>query len=184
MAAAFRAIGHASSPVRERDAALVALAYAGGFRRAELVALDLADYDAEAGRLRVIDKGNKERAVFIGNGPGTRSTAGCACVAESPARFSCRSTATGAYCPPRLTEQTVYDCLRYLAARAGVSAFSPHDCRRSLAGDLLDADVDLATMQVMLGHASPATTARCDRRGERAVRQAAERVHVPYSGIG
>jgi site-specific recombinase XerD len=78
----------------------------------------------------------------------------------------------------------VYDRLRYLAARAGVSAFSPHDCRRSLAGDLLDADVDLATVQGMLEHASPATTGRCDRRGERAVRQAAERVRVPYSGIG
>jgi site-specific recombinase XerD len=84
----------------------------------------------------------------------------------------------------RLTEQTIYDRLRYLAERAGVAAFSPHDCRRSLAGDLLDAGVDLATVQMMLGHASPATTARYDRRGERAVRQAAERVHVPYAGIG
>ena len=83
----------------------------------------------------------------------------------------------------RLTEQTVYDRLRYLAERAGVAAFSPHDCRRSLAGDLLDAGVDLATVQAMLGHASPATTARYDRRGERAVRQASERVHVPYTGI-
>jgi site-specific recombinase XerD len=68
------------------------------------------------------------------------------------------------------------------AERAGVAAFSPHDCRRSLAGDLLDAGVDLATVQAMLGHASPATTARYDRRGERAVRQASERVHVPYTG--
>jgi integrase/recombinase XerD len=49
----------------------------------------------------------------------------------------------------RLTEQTVYDRLRYLAERAGVAAFSPHDCRRSLAGDLLDAGVDLATVQAM-----------------------------------
>jgi hypothetical protein len=43
--------------------------------------------------------------------------------------------------------------------------------------------VDLATVQAMLGHASPATTARYDRRGERAVRQAADRVQVPYTGI-
>jgi site-specific recombinase XerD len=79
-------------------------------------------------------------------------------------------------------QQTVYDRLRYLAERAGVAAFSPHDCRRSLAGDLLDAGVDVATVQARLGHARPATTARYDRRGERAVRQAAERVQVPYTG--
>jgi integrase len=41
----------------------------------------------------------------------------------------------------------------------------------------------IATVQAMLGHASPATTARYDRRGERAVRQAANRVQVPYVGI-
>src|SRR4029434_744839 len=86
--------------------------------------------------------------------------------------------------PRRLTEQTVYDRLGHLAERAGVARFSPHDCRRSLAGDLLDAGVDLATVQALLGHASPATTARYDRRGERAVRQAAERVQVPYTGSG
>jgi site-specific recombinase XerC len=64
----FREIGHERPPMRERDTALVALAYAGGFRRAELVALDLADYDRESGRLRVIGKGNKERGVFVSNG--------------------------------------------------------------------------------------------------------------------
>jgi site-specific recombinase XerD len=84
----------------------------------------------------------------------------------------------------RLTEQSIYDRLHHLAERAGVNAFSPHDCRRTLAGDLLDSGVDLATVQAMLGHASPATTARYDRRGERAVRAAATRVHVPFVGTG
>ena len=80
----------------------------------------------------------------------------------------------------RLSEQTVYDRLAHLSERAGVKSFSPHDCRRSLARDLLDAGIDLSTVQALLGHASPATTSRYDRRGERAVRQAAERVHVPF----
>jgi integrase len=86
--------------------------------------------------------------------------------------------------PRRLTEQTVYDRLHYLAERAGVAAFSPHDCRRSLAGDLLDAGGGPGDGAALLGHASPATTARYDRRGERAVRQAAERVQVSYTGTG
>ena len=63
-----------------------------------------------------------------------------------------------------------------------LKAFS-HDCGRSLAGHLLDKGVDLATAEATLGHASPATRARNDRGGERVVRQAAERVQVPYVGI-
>jgi site-specific recombinase XerD len=177
----FAEIGHERSPIRERDAALVALAYAGGFRRAELVALDVADYDRESGRLRVVGKGNRERAVFIGNGAKD----------ALHAWLRVRGDAAGPLLVPvdkfcrvqirRLTEQTIYDRLRYLAERAGVKAFSPHDARRTLAGDLLDAGVDLATVQAVLGHASPATTARYDRRGERAVRDAAGRVFVPFT---
>jgi site-specific recombinase XerD len=177
----FREIGHEPTPIRERDTALVALAYAGGFRRAELVALDLADYDRDSGRLRVIGKGNKERAVFLANGAQDALHVWLRMRGPAAGPLLLPIDRHGHVLPRRLTEQTVYDRLRYLAERAGVAAFSPHDCRRSLAGDLLDAGVDLATVQAMLGHASPATTARYDRRGERAVRQASERVHVPYT---
>ena len=180
----FREIGHARSPMRERDAALVALAYAGGFRRAELVALDVTDYHRDSGRLRVVGKGNKERAVFLANGARDALHAWLRVRGREPGPLLLPVDRHGRVRPRRLTEQTVYDRLHYLAERAGVAAFSPHDCRRSLAGDLLDAGVDLATVQAVLGHASPATTARYDRRGERAVRQAAERVQVPYTGVG
>src|SRR4029450_5941439 len=46
----FREIGHARSPIRERDTALVALAYAGGFPPAALAGVDLAHYRARAAR--------------------------------------------------------------------------------------------------------------------------------------
>ena len=180
----FREIAHEPSPMRERDTTLVALAYTGGFRRAELVALDLADYDRDAGRLRVLGKGNKERAVFVSNGARDALHAWLRVRGPAAGPLLLPVDRHGHVRARRLTEQTVYDRLRYLAERAGVAAFSPHDCRRSLAGDLLDAGVDLATVQAVLGHASPATTARYDRRGERAVRQAAERVQIPYTGIG
>jgi integrase/recombinase XerD len=79
----------------------------------------------------------------------------------------------------RITPQSIYDTLRRLAERAGVAAFSPHDLRRSFVSDLLDAGADLAAVQALAGHASPTTTARYDRRGERAKRKAADLLAIP-----
>src|SRR5215212_9988183 len=60
----------------------------------------------------------------------------------------------------------------------GPNRVNLQDSRKKFLGDLLDAIGDLSTVQKLAGHSDPATTARYDRRGERAMREAASHLHV------
>jgi integrase len=73
-----------------------------------------------------------------------------------------------------MTAQAVLLIVQKRAKDAGVESFSPHDFRRTFCSDLLDAGVDIVTVQKLAGHASPVTTAKYDRRGEETKRKAVQ----------
>jgi len=171
------------SPAGPRDAAILGLMATGGLRRAEVVALDLADIDLESGRVVVRGKGNKERTVWLVNGALTALRDWVAVRGIDPGPLFVPVNKGGVIrLGHRLTTQAVYKMLQKRAAQAGVQPFTPHDLRRTFVSQLLAAGVDIAIVARMAGHASVETTARYDRRPEEAKRQAAERLHLPYTG--
>lgn len=165
-----------------RDAAILGLLYACGLRRSEVVKLDVADYDSTTYSLTVRgSKRGKTRVVPVENGAKAALLDWLHMRGDAPGPLFVRILKNGEpRLGHRLTAQGVYDILKRRADASGVDSFTPHDLRRTFAGDLLDAGVDLATVQKMMGHSNPATTASYDRRGERAKRAAASKLHVPY----
>lgn len=163
-----------------RDGAILAVAYSAGLRRSEIAWLQVGDYDPDNCEIVIRSgKRNKSRMIAIAESACAwldrwllirGGDAGCI---FCHIRRGDHLTADG------ITDHGVYMVLKRRGEQAGVKAFTPHDLRRSFIGDLLDAGVDIATIQQMAGHASPMTTSGYDRRGKRAKHDAARRLHVP-----
>ncbi len=173
------------TPAGARDAAIIAMMYScGGLRRAEVVSLDLADYDAESGRLKIRGKGNKERTAYVTGGAESALSDWLNLRGDNAGALFVAINKGGNLRGGRLTSQAIYNMLQKRGDEAGVKSFSPHDLRRSFISDLLDAGADITTVSKMAGHANVTTTSRYDRRPEDAKRKAASLLHVPYHGRG
>lgn len=169
-------------PAGARDGAIIALMYAGGLRREEVIKLDLEDYTPQEGRLIVIGKRNKQRTVYLVNGAARAMADWLAVRGDQPGPLFLAINKGGQLGAERMTTQAIYNMLARRADLAGVRKFSPHDLRRTFVSDLLDAGADIATVAKMAGHSSVTTTARYDRRPEAAKAKAAGLLHVPYHG--
>ena len=173
-----------------RDQALLGVLYGCGLRRAEAVALDVADYRKEGNELKIRSgKGNKQRAVYLPPGAVVALDKWIWLRGENVGHdeneplflpvLKGKSAVGGRIVLRRLTDQSVMDILLRRAKQAGLKKTSPHDFRRTFISDLLDAGADIATVQKMAGHSNVSTTARYDRRGEAAKHKAASLLHVP-----
>ena len=183
--ALFRACAGDPTPAGRRDAALLAVLYGGGLRRSEAAALDVGDVDAVSGALTVRSgKGRKARRVYLTAEASALVEAWLAVRGHGPGPLFLPINKAGRLSPRRLSGQAVLAILARRAAAAGVAAFSPHDLRRTFISDLLDRGADIATVQQLSGHANVATTARYDRRGERAKQRAAGLLIIPVGGSG
>lgn len=148
------------TPKGLRDKAMLELLYACGVRVSELATLRLGSLHLPDGFLVVRGKGSKERVVPIADSSArwvgrwvTGPRASRLGTASSPWLFP------GAGGRP-ITRQTVFLAVKRAARTAGLDegAVFPHVLRHSFATHLVDGEADLRAIQMMLGHASIATT--------------------------
>jgi site-specific recombinase XerC len=85
----FRVCDVDDSVLGSRDAAVLAVLYGGGLRRAEAISLDLSSIE-EGGNLRVIGKGNKERSVPLAKWARRRLAQWIMDRGEEPGALLCR----------------------------------------------------------------------------------------------
>lgn len=170
-----------SGPAGVRNAAIFGLAVFGGLRRAEIARLGLRDYDPEQQRVIVHGKGNKRRTVYVAPGVDDALADWLHLRGDYDGPLFLAINKGGKIQPVGMTPEAIYALLLRLGAKAGVKSFSPHDLRRTFAGDMLDAGADIATVQKLMGHAGVNTTGRYDRRGERSKKAAVGKLHMPYT---
>ncbi|MBU2753783.1 tyrosine recombinase XerC [Acidithiobacillus sp. CV18-2] len=137
-----------------RDQAILELLYSSALRVSELVQLQRHDLHLEAGRLRVLGKGQKQRIVPVGR-----------MAREALQRYLARrpeSTETALFLN-RLGRPLGVRGVQYLVDKAGRERLGqrlhPHSLRHSAASHLLQSSGDLRAVQEFLGHAQIDTTA-------------------------
>lgn len=158
-----------------RDAALMAILRGGGLRREEAVNLELKDLNIADGSLRVRrGKGNKERTVYLPPLLLSLVEDWISVRGKTRGALLCHVRKGRQVILRSLTPQAVWLVLKNRARTAGVDDFSPHDFRRTFISELLDAGIDIVTVQQLAGHASPEQTSKYDRRKEETKRRAVQ----------
>ncbi len=174
-----------ASPAGVRDAALFTIAAAAGLRRAELASIKVEAVQEialnEMLGVKLIGKRNKERTVYLVGSAERAFRDWLAVRGRASGPVFCAIRKGGTILPEKEVTPIALDLtLRKRAAQAGLSNMSFHDFRRTNASNLLDHGADISTVAKLLGHSNVQTTARYDRRGERAKMKASELVTVPY----
>jgi len=142
-----------------RDRAMLETLYASGLRVSELVSLSVAQLNQNAGVLRVLGKGAKERLVPVGEE--ALDWLHRYMSEARPALLGARSC-DALFVTTRareMTRQAFWNLIKRYAAASGIrKKVSPHTLRHAFATHLLNHGADLRAVQMLLGHTDISTT--------------------------
>lgn len=162
-----------------RDRAMLEVLYATGLRASELVGVRFEELNFEAGFVRIMGKGSKERVVPLGD---SAISFVHRYLTRSRSRFLRRRVPTPFLFVTQqgkpMTRQYFWMLVKKYAQRAGIQKkLGPHVLRHSFATHLLENGADLRALQMMLGHADISTTQIYTHVTRRRLRQIYDRYH-------
>ena len=163
-----------------RDRALFGLLLGSGLRRSEAVGLQRAHLRFEESIVTVSGKGGRTRRVPLSE-PVRAGLIRWLAVLPADYEWIFPSVSrSGRFLMDRpISGAGVAELLRRRTEQEGLQRIRPHDLRRCCATDALESGADLLSIQQLLGHASPTTTALYDRRCEKSRHAAVASVFVP-----
>jgi integrase/recombinase XerD len=143
-----------ATATQPKERALLMTTYGGGLRVSEVIRLQVTDIDSQRGMIRVRGKGGRDRYTLLSQRLLEELRAYWLIDRPRPWLFPRRRR------NQPLSHNTARDMFNRAKAQAGISKRgSIHMLRHSFATHLLEAGVDVRTIQVLLGHASILTTA-------------------------
>ena len=169
---------HINTKLGLRDKAMLELMYASGLRVSEVAKMTLSEVNLEAGFLRVVGKGDKERIVPLGKHACEWIRRYLDETRDGQPRAEVFLSLRGA----ALNRKTIWHLIKKYAHAAGITKnITPHTLRHSFATHLLENGGDLRVIQEMLGHADIATTQIYTHVDQRRLKDTHYRYH-PRSG--
>lgn len=146
-------------PTGLRDRAMFELMYATGLRVSELLALEIDDINLNAGYVRCLGKGRKERIVPINKTSIYWVERYIGRSRQQLTNGSINRTLFVNANGRKMTRQGFWKLLAKHVKDAGIDKeVTPHTLRHSFATHLLENGADLRAVQEMLGHADIGTT--------------------------
>ncbi|MCJ7594975.1 MAG: site-specific tyrosine recombinase XerD [Desulfobacterales bacterium] len=148
-----------SNPLGQRDTAMLELLYATGLRVSELVGLKIQNVNLEAGYVRTMGKGSKERIVPVG----AKAIRALKDYLDD-GRLGLLKRRSSSYLfvnlsAKPLSRQGFWKNIKRYGLKGGINKkITPHSLRHSFATHLLECGADLRSVQIMLGHADISST--------------------------
>ena len=147
----------------KRDYAMLAMLFGCGFRRSELVGLELDDIQMRQGHWAIVDligKGGHIRTVPIPNWVKAALDQWTRAAGVGEGKIFRAVARSGKVRGRGLSQNVVWYVVRTCCERAGLEHIAPHDLRRTCAKLCHDRGGELEQIQFLLGHASVQTTER------------------------